>query len=137
MTPFASLCLASVASPGTRHTTGTRAREHLAGARGDDRDGELVVHAKRAEHVAGVGVNLDRCALGVESRDLRDVLVLALALLLLELERDAADGTLLDALHEVRREAGNLVAQALRRDDGNLVADLLVRVEVKGQARVV
>ncbi|KAL7342640.1 hypothetical protein BJY59DRAFT_675328, partial [Rhodotorula toruloides] len=102
----------------------------------DDVDGEGV-KAERLEEVLGVGVDLEGLALRVESRDLGDVVVLALALLLLELERDAADGTLLDALHEVRREAGNLVAQALRRDDGNLVADLLVRVEVKGQARVV
>merc|ERR1712225_197687 len=111
-------------------------RAVLVGRRGHDVDGEGV-EAERLEEVLGVGVGVDGDALGVESRDLGDVVVLALALLLLELERDAANGALLDALHEVGREAGNLVAQALRGDDGNLVADLLVGVEVKGQARVV
>jgi len=106
------------------------------GLRGDDVDGE-VVKAELLEQVLGLGVDVDGDALGVERRDFGDKVVLALALLLLELERDAADRTALDALHQVRREAGNLVAQALGRDDGNLVADLLVDVEVKGQTRVV
>ena len=55
---------------------------------------------------------------------------LALALLLLELERDAADGATLNPLHQVGGEAGNLVPQALRGDNGDLIDDLLVRVEV-------
>lgn len=99
------------------------------GLRGDDVDGE-VVKAELLEQVLGLGVDVDGDALGVERRDFGDKVVLALALLLLELERDAADRTALDALHQVRREAGNLVAQALGRDDGNLVADLLVDVAI-------
>lgn len=58
------------------------------------------------------------------------VVVLALALLLLKLEGDTADGSLLDALHEVGGETSDLVAEALRGDDGNLIADLLVGVAV-------
>lgn len=43
--------------------------------------------------------------------DLGDVVVLALALLLLQLEGDTADGALLDTLHQVGGEAGDLVAK--------------------------
>lgn len=55
---------------------------------------------------------------------------LALALLFLELEGDAADGALGDTLHEVSGESGNLVAQPLGRHNGHLIEDSLVRVEV-------
>jgi len=61
----------------------------------------------------------------------------ALALLLLQLQRDAADRPTLDALHEMGDEASNLVAHPLGRDDGNLIAHSFVGVEVKSQARVV
>ena len=43
-----------------------------------------------------------------QNGDLGDVLVLALTLLLLELEGDTADGTTLNALHQVSGVAGNL-----------------------------
>lgn len=65
----------------------------------------------------GVGVDLQGVGVDVEGGDLGDVVVLALALLLLELEGDAADGPLLDTLHQVCREAGDLVPKAFRRDD--------------------
>ena len=60
----------------------------------------------------GVRVDLEAGGGGVERRDLGDVVVLALTLLLLELERNTTDGTLLDTLHQVGREASNLVAKA-------------------------
>ncbi|GKV07295.1 hypothetical protein SLEP1_g19090 [Rubroshorea leprosula] len=41
--------------------------------------------------------------------------------LVLQLERDAPNPTLLVALHEMGRESGNLVAKALGRDYGNLI----------------
>ena len=60
----------------------------------------------------GVYVDFEAGDGGVESGDLGDVVVLALAFLLLQLERDAPDWTLLDALHQVCGEPGDLVAQA-------------------------
>lgn len=70
-------------------------------------------YAKVLEQVLGLLVDLELASLGslgeVESRHLRDVLILALTLLLLELEGDTADGTLLDTLHQVSGVAGNLL----------------------------
>lgn len=63
--------------------------------------------------------------------------VLALALLLLKLEGDTANGSLLDTLHQVGGETSDLVAKTLRGDDGDLIADLLVGVEVESKTRVV
>jgi hypothetical protein len=64
------------------------------------------------EEILGLGVDVELAALRVlgevESRHLGDVLILALALLLLELEGDTADGTTLNALHQVGGVAGNL-----------------------------
>jgi hypothetical protein len=63
------------------------------------------------EQVLGLGVDVELAGLGkVESRNLGDVLILALALLLLELEGDTADGATLNALHQVRGVASNLQA---------------------------
>lgn len=64
----------------------------------------MKTYAKGLEKVLGVGVNVELTGLGlgdVESGDLRNVLILALTLLLLKLEGDTADGTTLDALHQV------------------------------------
>ena len=97
-------------------------------------------YAEVLEQVLGLAVDLEKAALlerGVEGRDLGDVLILALTLLLLELEGDAADGTTLNALHQMGGVAGNLVAEALGGNDGNLIADALVGLEVEGQAGVV
>lgn len=72
-------------------------------ADGDNVDLE-VVEAKGLEQVLGVGVDIELAGLGlgdIESGDLGDVLVLALTLLLLELEGDTADGATLDTLHQV------------------------------------
>lgn len=63
-------------------------------------------------------IDLEPAGARVERGCLGDVVVLALALLLLELERDAAHGPALDALHQMRREPGDFVAQAFRGDDG-------------------
>lgn len=63
--------------------------------------GETYAHA--LEQVLGLLVDVERARLAVlsevESRDLGDVLVLALTLLFLELERDTTDRTTLDTLH--------------------------------------
>lgn len=73
---------------------------------------------------------------GVEGRNLGNVLILPLTLLLLELERNTTDGTALDTLHQMGREAGDLVAETFRRDNGDLIDDTLVGVEIEGEAGV-
>ena len=100
-----------------------------------DDDLRHVAKVELAEHLLGVGVDLN----DVEGnlRDVRDVVVLALTLLLLELEGNALDGALLNTAHEVREEPGNLVPHPLGRDHSNLIADPLVDLEVQCQARVV
>lgn len=65
----------------------------------------------------GIGVNLETSCTGIKSGDFGDVVILALTLFFLELEGDAADGTLLDTLHQVSGEAGDFVAQALGGND--------------------
>lgn len=63
------------------------------------------------EQVLGVKVDIKLAGLGlgdIQSGDLRDVLVLALTLLLLELEGDTADGATLDTLHQVGGVASDL-----------------------------
>lgn len=75
-----------------------------------------IVHNREGAYL-GVGVDLQGVGGGVESRDLGDVVILALTLLLLQLEGDTTDGTALDTLHQMGREASDLVAQTLRGDD--------------------
>jgi hypothetical protein len=118
-------------------------------------------YAERLEEVLGVLVDIEHARLGVlsevEGRNLGNVLILALALLFLELERDTADGTTLDTLHQVSGVTGDLfsyqklcalccaeygrcshlVAQALGGNDGNLIADALVGLKVESQLGVV
>jgi len=74
-------------------------------------------YAEVLEEVLGLGVDIELASLGVlgevESGDLGDVLILALTLLLLELEGDAADGATLNALHQVGGVASNLSGDQL------------------------
>jgi hypothetical protein len=83
-------------------------------------------HAQALEEVLGLLVDIESTRLAVlgevEGGDLRDVLILALTLLFLQLEGDATDGTSLDTLHQMGCVSGNLVPQALRRNNGNLPA---------------
>lgn len=83
----------------------------------NEREMGAETYAQVLEQVLGLGVDVQLARLGVlgevEGGDLGDVLILALTLLLLELEGDTADGTLLNTLHQVGGVAGNLVAQAL------------------------
>jgi hypothetical protein len=123
--------------------------------------GTVKTYAHGLEKVLGVGINIELAGLGlgdVESGDLGDVLVLALTLLLLELEGDTADGTTLNTLHQVGGVTSNLrefrisifgrecdvvvveshlVAKTLGGNDGDLIADALVGLEVEGQLGVV
>lgn len=72
----------------------------------------MVTYAHALKQILGLLVNVELAAVRVlgevESRDLRNVLILALTLLLLQLEGNTTDGTTLDALHQVRGVAGNL-----------------------------
>jgi len=81
---------------------------------------------KRKETYLGVGIDLETTLRDGDGGDLGDVVVLPLPLLLLELEGDTPDGSLLNPLHEVGGEPSDLVTESLGRDDGNLVGDSLV-----------
>ena len=61
----------------------------------------------------GITVDFQPSGRCIESGDFRNVVVFALTFLLLELERNAADGATLDTLHQVGGEAGDFVAQTL------------------------
>lgn len=80
------------------------------------RDG---IEVECLEKFRGVLVNLQACCARVKSRHLRHVVILSLALLLLQLERNTTDGPALDTLHQVGSEAGNLVTEALGGDYSN------------------
>lgn len=86
--------------------------------------GLMETYAEALEQVLGLLVDVESTRLAVlgevESRDLGDVLVLALTLLFLELEGDTADGATLDTLHQVGGVSGDLVPETLRGNDGDL-----------------
>jgi hypothetical protein len=64
------------------------------------------------KEVLGLGVDVELARLGVlgevQSGDLRNVLILALTLLLLKLEGDTADRSTLDTLHKMSGVTSNL-----------------------------
>ena len=71
-----------------------------------------VTYTEVLEEILSVLVDLEGAGVAgsvVESGDLRDVLILALTLLFLELEGDTADGTTLDTLHQVGGVSGDLI----------------------------
>lgn len=72
----------------------------------------VYAYAEVLEEILGLDVDLELTRLvvrGVKGGDLRNVLILALTLLLLKLEGDTADGTTLNTLHQVGGVAGNLL----------------------------
>ena len=81
------------------------------------KQGDSKGNRARRTHL-GIAVDLQPSCARIESRNLRNVVVLPLTLFFLEFEGDTTDGSFLDTLHQVSREAGDLVAQALGRDDG-------------------
>merc|ERR1740117_1464482 len=91
-----------------------------------------VGHVHGAKHVLGLLLDLE-----VDSRDIWDVVHAALTLLLLQLEGDSTHWALGDALHQVGKVSGNLVAESLRLDGCNLLADALVGGKVQGETLVV
>ena len=80
------------------------------------------------QHLVGGVVDLE--SIGLNGRDIRDVVILALTLLLLQLEGNATDGTLLNTSHEMSNVTSNLVSHLLGGDDGNLLSESLVGLEV-------
>jgi hypothetical protein len=58
-----------------------------------------------------VGVDIEAGDGGVESRDVRDVVIFPLTLLFLELEGDASDRTFLNTLHEMGCEPSDFVPE--------------------------
>ncbi len=87
-------------------------------------------------HVLDSGIT-DEDLLNVEFRFLWDEIHASFSLLLLELQGDVSNRTLLDSLHEMSDESSDLVSKALGRDDCDLLADLLVQLEVKSELLVV
>jgi uncharacterized protein (DUF2336 family) len=87
-------------------------------------------------HVLDSGV-VNEDLLNIKFRFLWNEVHASLSLLLLELEGDVSDGTLLDSLHEMGDESSDLVSKALRGDDSNLLGDLLVQLEVESKLLVV
>ena len=55
--------------------------------------------------------------------------------LFLKSEGDTSDGSLLDSLHQVGREAGDLVSESLGLDRTDVINDSLIYMEVVGQPR--
>ena len=53
--------------------------------------------------------------------------------LFLESERNASDGLLLNPLHQMGGEAGNLVSKSLCLDLADVIDDSLIYMEVVGQ----
>ena len=99
----------------TRHTGETNGLEELVGLRVDDDLLGEILH----------------------DRVVRDDVLTALTLLLLELEGDSTDRSSSNTLHQVGGEASNLVTQTLGGDLSDLADDLLVGGEVDGELSVV
>ena len=103
-----------------------------------DVDGELS-ETKVLEELSSVLIDI-QSTVGVgkvKSRDLRNVLITSLTLLLLELEGDTTDGTLLDTLHQVGGVTSNLFAKTLGGDVSILTGKTLVGLEVESELGVV
>lgn len=103
---------------------------------GRDGDGlQRNLETQGLDQVSSLGVNL-QLTVGVrqvQSRDLWDVLVLSLSLLLLQLEGDTSNWTLLNSLHQVGGVTSNLVSQSLGLDNSDLRGQSLVGLEVQSQ----
>ena len=86
-------------------------------------------------HLLGVSIDID--GIDIDLRLLRNEVHASLALLLLELERNTSDRTLLDSLHEMSDISSNLVSQTLGGNNGDFFGDLLVQLEVQCELLVV
>ena len=105
----------------------------LAGFLDADAAGDAGLHA--LEHALGDGVDGDTVGdLLLHPGDFGDEVEALLALLLLHLEGDAADGAASEALHDVGGVAGDLVLELLGGAKGAVKDDTLVDVEVTAEA---
>jgi len=105
---------------------------------GNDVEAWEVAHVHSAEHVLGIGIDLNALLdLEVDGGDVRNVIETLLTLLFLELEGDALHWSTGDALHHVGGESSDLVAKTLGWDHGNLIADALVGGEIHGETLVI
>lgn len=102
-------------------------------------DNELLnrdVKAEIAEHSHSDLIGLDG-TLGLGDGSIGHHIGTTSLLGLLKGKRDTADGSSLNALHQVGHETADLVAETLGGDLSDLLADLLVDLEVSGQLGVV
>lgn len=117
---------------------GSLSKSSWASLGGDGNSLQRNLETQRLDQVGGLGVNL-QLTVGVrqvQSGNLWDVLVLSLTLLLLQLEGDTTNRTLLDSLHQVSGVTSNLVSESLGLDLSDLAGQSLVGLEVQGQLRV-
>ena len=87
------------------------------------------------DHVLEDSVVADFDLLDLDLGLLGDEVHLSLALLFLKLEGDTSDGSLLDSLHQVGGETGDLVSESLGLDLRDVIDDSLVHMEVVGQPK--
>lgn len=107
--------------------------------RRDGKDRQWQLEAKGLNQISSLLVNLQLTlsVRKIQSGNLWNVLVLSLTLLLLKLERDTSNWTLLNSLHQVGGVTGNLVSESLRWDLSNLSGQSLVSLEIESELWVV
>lgn len=92
--------------------------------------GDVLAHTEVLDQSLESGVSLHLDVFDLNLGSLGDEVHLALSFFLLESERDASDGSLLDSLHQMGGETGNLVAESLGLDGGDVIDDTLVNMEI-------
>lgn len=92
--------------------------------------GDESTHTKVSDELSEDAVVFDLDLLDLDLGFVGDEIHLSLALLFLQLERDASNGSLLDSLHQVGRESSDLVSQSLGLDHRHIVNDALIYMEV-------
>merc|ERR1711953_1065902 len=94
-------------------------------------------NAEVLDHLLEDLVVLDLDLVDLDLGALWDEVHLSLSFLFLKSEGNASDGSLLDSLHQVGREAGDLVSESLGLDRTDVINDSLIYMEVVGQLSVV
>jgi hypothetical protein len=110
---------------------------------------------RRGKADLSIWIDLETGLLDVEGGYIGNIVVLALAFFFLQLVRDATNGSLLDAAHQVGGEARDFISKTLWGDDGlcngmsippsrrvvveiahHLIDDPLIGMEIIGEAGV-
>jgi len=94
----------------TRDVAPARPLDGYVGDNRDNVDGD-VVEVERVEEFLSIWIDLETVLLDVEVGYVGNVVVFALAFFFLQFIRDAANGTLLDAAHQVGGETGDFVSK--------------------------